>query len=116
MFKSVILFLLSLGLTITVFGQDSTAQKKITIKGYSKTQTINCNGEEVVILGDYHKITITGHCWHLAVYADKCTIKMETAGLISLHGNDNKVTYKVNPERKTTVSRYGDDNQVTKIE
>ena len=29
---------------------------------------------------------------------------------------NNKISYKVNPEFKTKVSRYGDDNRVTKIE
>jgi len=96
--------------------QDSPALKKITIKGYTKTQTITCNGERVVILDDYHKITITGHCSQLAVYGNKCTIIMETSFLISLHGNENRVTYKVHPDFKTKVSRYGDDNRVTKIQ
>ena len=113
--KILIFILIAFGLTVNA--QDSaSAPKKITIKGYSKTQTINCNGERVVILDDYHKITITGHCGHLDVYGNKCIINLETARLISLHGNDNKVTYKTHSDFKTKVSRYGDDNRVTKIE
>lgn len=115
--KIFFLFILVTGFANCISAQDSESNpKKITIKGYSKTQTIACKGERVVILDDYHKITITGHCGQLAVYGNKCTINMETAGLISLHGNDNKVTYKAHPTYKTKVSRYGNDNRVTKIE
>jgi len=116
LFKSAFLLLAAFSLMSCVYAQESSANKKITIKGYSKTQTINCNGERVVILDDYHKITITGHCSQLAVYGNKCVINLETAGLITLHGNYNKVTYKVHPDFKTKVSRYGDDNRVTKME
>lgn len=114
--KSAIVLLLVLGCATSVAAQDSSTPKKITIKGYSKTQTIHCNGERVVILDDYHKITITGHCSQLAVYGNKCVINLETVRLIALHGNDNRVTYKADPDYKTKVSRYGDDNKVKKIE
>lgn len=100
-----------------MYAQDTSSQKKkITIKGYSKTQTIHCNGERVVVLDDYHKLTITGHCSHIAIYGNKCIINLETVSLISVHGNENKVSYKVEPGYKTKVSRYGDDNRVTIIE
>lgn len=115
-FKSAIVLLAVFSVMSHIYAQESPALKKITIKGYSKTQTITCNGERVVILDDYHKITITGHCSQLVVYGNKCIINLETASLITLHGNNNKVTYKAHPDFKTKISRFGDDNRVTKIE
>lgn len=114
--KTAILLLVAFSCATRVCAQHSSAPKKITIKGYSKTQTIHCDGERVTILDDYHKIKITGHCSQLIVYGNKCVINLETAGLIILHGNDNKVTYKVHPDYKTKVTRHGKDNRVTKIE
>ena len=102
--------------SMPVCAQKSEASNKITIKGYSKTQNIHCDGENIVILDDYHKITVTGNCTTITVYGNKSVIKLETVRLISLHGNDNKISYKVHPAYKTKVSRYGDDNRVTKID
>lgn len=114
--KISVLLMAAFSLVNSLYAQDSSTRKKITIKGYSKTQTIRCNGERIVILDDYHKITVIGHCSQIAVYGNKCIINLETTGLITLHGNENKVTYKADPQYKTRVSRFGDDNRVTKIE
>ncbi len=101
----------------SMYAQDTVEKpKKITVKGYPKTQTLHCNGESIVILDDYHKITVIGHCFQIKVYGNKCVIDLETASLITLHGNQNKVTYKTLPGYKTRVSRFGDDNRVTIIE
>ncbi len=116
-FKTTILWIAAFCFVNNIYAQDTTStRKKITIKGYAKTQVIHCNGERVVILDDYHKITVRGHCSQIAVYGNKCVINLETASLITLHGNENKVTYKTHPVYKTKVSRFGDDNRVTKIE
>ncbi len=115
--RKILILMAALSLADNLYAQNPVStREKITIKGYSKTQTIHCNGERVVILDDYHKITITGHCSQLAVYGNKSVINLETASLISLHGDENKVTYKAHPVNKTKVSRYGDYNRVTKIE
>ncbi len=55
---------------------------------------------------------MTGYCFEVAVYGDECLIKVESVRLITLHGNKNKITYKVNPQFKTRINRFGDYNRV----
>ncbi len=95
-----------------LYAQAPENQKKIKIRGTAKTESINCNGETLFITGNRHKITVKGYCFQIVVYGDECLINLESVRLITLHGNKNKITYKVDPEFKTRINRFGDYNRV----
>ena len=97
-------------------GQAPVNEKKIKIRGTAKTESINCNGETLLITGNRHKITVKGYCFQIVVYDDECIINIESVRLVTLHGNKNKITYKVNPEFKTRINRFGDYNRVEEIQ
>ena len=116
MISRIFLMMLSVLVCSTNLPAQNSKPGKITVKSYPKTKTIECSGEHVVVMDDYYKLTITGNCSILEVYGKKNIITMGTVGLMILHGDDNRITYRVNPERKTKIRRHGEDNRVTKIE
>ncbi len=112
--KTVLLLFFTLSF-VGLQAQESAKDKKIKIRGTAKTQTINCNGETLLITGNRHKIVVKGFCLQVSIYGDECEISLESVRLISLHGNNNKITYKVAPDFKTRVSRFGNYNRVDNL-
>ncbi len=111
-----VLLFLTCGFTNDLHAQEKTKIEKIIVGGNAKTQSINCNGEKLIISGDRHKITVRGYCFEIVVFGNESFINLESVRLITLHGNKNKITYKEDPEFKTRINRFGDYNRVTKIE
>jgi hypothetical protein len=114
--KNVLFLFVTFSFINGLYAQAPVNEKKIKIRGTAKTESINCNGETLLITGNRHKITVKGYCFQIVVYDDECTISLESVRLITLHGNKNKITYKVNPEFKTRINRFGDYNRVEEIQ
>lgn len=96
--------------------QQTLKEKKIFVRGTAKTEIINSNGEEIIVSGNRHHITVKGYYIIIAVYGDECIINLDSVRLITLHGNKNRVSYKVSSDFKTRINRFGNYNRVTKIE
>ncbi len=116
MLKTFSLLIVTFSFINGLYAQKPAYETKIKVRGTAKTESIHCNGERVIISGNRHKIKVSGHCFEILVYGNECLINVESVRLITLHGNKNKITYKVNPEFETRVSRFGDYNKVDKTE
>ncbi len=112
MLKTIFSFFVVFSLMNGLYAQETVKEKKIKVGGYAKTRSIDCNGESLLISGNRHKITVKGYCFQITVYGDECYINLESVRLITLHGNNNKITYKVNPEFKTRINMFGTFNRV----
>ena len=96
--------------------QPNNDGQKIKIGGPPVTKTMECNGEEVFVSGDRHRLTLKGYCFSITVYGRENVIELDSVRVISLHGNKNRLRYKTAAGFKTRVGRYGSENRVTATE
>ncbi len=103
-------------------GSESTAAgsaaaskgKTIVLKDNHEQKTVECQGEDVDVDGNFIELTLTGECGTVRVNGNKNDVTIDAAAAISIPGNGNSVSWRQGVGGSDPkVSNLGNGNEVT---
>ncbi len=91
-----------------------SSEGQIELNGNHQNKTVNLDGKDLIVAGNYLHVTAKGTCHLLKVLGNYCTITIETVAHIEALGNHNEVVWEKSPNNQSpSISNLGNKNRVT---
>jgi hypothetical protein len=93
----------------------SSSSEDVKVLTDNGEDVVDCRGRRVSVLGDGNRLTLRGECPDVMVAGDRNTLSVEIATLISLNGDDNRLTWtRAAAGSEPRIKMPGARNRVTR--
>lgn len=94
----------------------ATAEAQMRLNASNQTQTIDCKGGSVEVLGSANRLTLVGECRAVEVTGSDNVVTVEAVERIALSGERNRVAWRrvLGDRLEPRVSTLGGGNRVVK--
>lgn len=88
----------------------------LRLPGNGQRESIDCDGHDLIILGNSNTVTARGHCASISVPGTSNTVAAESVSRIRSEGDNNQFTWRrLHDGREPQVTLLGSKNTVNKI-
>jgi Protein of unknown function (DUF3060) len=101
--------MIAIALFLAHYTGKTTVHGHLVMINSGAKDTIDCNNGNVKLDGDNNTYTITGHCSRLEIFGGANHVTVDSAGTISVVGDDNAVIYR---SGTPTINKTGNNNTV----